>query len=86
MERRGFVKLGIVGLLVGAISVLTGCGRTESTPKRLGNQERLWRMTSASEKVNEPVDLTYAKNTPALYRDASFGKDDVNFKPKTGGG
>ena len=43
-------------------------------------------MTSASEKMNEPLNLAYAKNTPAFYRDASFGKEDPNFKPKTGGG
>ena len=65
--------------------MLGGCGRKEKTP-RLGNEESLWKMTTASEKLAEPVDLAYAKNTPALYRDASFGKEDPNFKPKTGGG
>jgi hypothetical protein len=85
MERRGFIKFGIISLVAGTISVLAGCGKTESTP-RLGSQEKLWKMASASEKVSEPVDLTYAKNTPAIYRDASFGKEDANFKPKTGGG
>jgi hypothetical protein len=85
MERRGFIKFGIAGLIAGAISIFAGCGKTESAPN-LANQEKLWRVAAASEKVNEPIDLAYAKNTPALYKDASFGKEDASFKPKTGGG
>jgi hypothetical protein len=85
MEKRGFIKFGIVGLVAGAISILTGCGKTESAP-RLVNQEKLWQVAATSEKVNEPIELAYVKNTPALYRDASFGKEDASFKPKTGGG
>ena len=65
--------------------LVAGCSKTETVPT-LANQEKLWKMTSAAEKVNEPVDLAYVKNTPAFYRDASFGKEDPNFKPKTGGG
>ena len=85
MDRRRFIELGIAALAAGAVAMLTGCGKTEAVPS-LGNQEKLWKLTAASEKVTEPVDLAYAKNTPALYRDASFGKEDPNFKPKTGGG
>ncbi len=85
MDRRRFIEFSIAALAAGALSMLAGCSKTETVPT-LGNQEKLWKMTAASEKVNEPVDLAYAKNTPAFYRDASFGKEDPNFKPKTGGG
>jgi hypothetical protein len=84
MERRGFIKFGIVGLVVGAASMLTGCSKPESVPK-VANQEKLWQ-AATTEKVNEPVELAYAKNTPALYKDASFGKEDASFTPKVGGG
>lgn len=85
MDRRKFFAFAVGALATGALSILGGCGKNENTPK-LGNQENLWKMTAASQKLNEPVDLAYAKNTPALFRDASFGKEDPNFKPKTGGG
>ena len=85
MERRRFIEFGIAVLAAGTLSAIVGCSRTEAVPK-LANQEKLWKMTAAAEKVNEPVDIAYAKNTPAFYRDASFGKEDPNFKPKTGGG
>ena len=85
MDRRRFIEFSIAALTAGALSFMAGCSKTETLPK-LGNQEKLWKMTAASEKLNEPVDLAYVKNTPAFYRDASFGKVDPNFKPKTGGG
>jgi hypothetical protein len=87
MDRRRFIEfsIAIAALTAGALSAVVGCSRTETTPP-LANQEKLWNMTAAAEKVNEPVDLAYVKNTPAFYRDASFGKEDPNFKPKTGGG
>jgi len=85
MDRRRFIEFGIAALAAGALSAVAGCSKTETAPK-LANQEKLWNMAEAAEKVNEPVDLAYAKNTPAFYRDASFGKEDPNFKPKTGGG
>jgi hypothetical protein len=85
MDRRRFIEFGIAALAAGALSAIAGCSKTETAPK-LANQEKLWNMAAAAEKVNEPVDLAYAKNTPAFYRDASFGKEDPNFKPKTGGG
>jgi hypothetical protein len=85
MERRRFIEFGIAALAAGALSAIVGCSKTETVPP-LANQEKLWKMTAAAEKVNEPVDLAYVKNTPAFYRDASFGKEDPNFKPKTGGG
>ena len=85
MDRRKFFGFAVAAVAAGVVSVLGGCSKTETSPK-LGNQEKLWTMTAASEKLNEPVDLAYAKNTPAVYRDASFGKEDPSFKPKTGGG
>ena len=85
MDRRRFIEFGIAALAAGALSAVVGCSKTEPAPP-LANQEKLWKMTAAAEKVNEPVDLAYVKNTPAFYRDASFGKEDPNFKPKTGGG
>ena len=85
MERRRFIELAIAVAAAGTVSLVAGCGRQETVPV-LANQEKFWNMTSASGKVNEPVDLAYAKHTPAVYRDASFGKEDPNFKPKTGGG
>lgn len=85
MDRRSFIGLSIAALSAGLCSMLAACGKTESVPK-LANQEKLWQMTAVAEKLNEPVDLAYVKNTPAFYRDASFGKVDPNFKPKTGGG
>ncbi len=86
MDRRKFFAFGIVALAAGAVSMFAGCGKTESAPRPGGNQEKLWKLTAASEKVNEPVELAYAKSTPARFRDASFGKVDPNFTPKTGGG
>jgi hypothetical protein len=84
MERRGLIKLGIAGLVAGTISMLAGCSKPESVPK-LVNQEKLWQATTVA-KATEPVELVYAKNTPARYKDASFGKADASFTPKTGGG
>jgi uridine phosphorylase len=85
MDRRRFIEFTIAALAAGSLSLIAGCSKTETAPA-LANQEKLWKMTAAAEKVNEPVELAYVKNTPAFYRDASFGKEDPNFKPKTGGG
>jgi len=43
-------------------------------------------MAEGSENLNEPIESPYAKNTAAVYRDASYGKEDPNFKPQVGGG
>jgi hypothetical protein len=85
MERRGFIQLSIAGLLACAVSLTAGCGKPDSASK-LSNQEKLWSAAVSSAELKEPVDLAYAKNTPALFKDASYGKEDPNFKPKTGGG
>ena len=85
MDRRTFLESIFAALAVGGVSFLAGCGKKEN-PQRLGNEEKLWRMASAPEKTEVPLDLAYTKNTPAIYRDASMGKGDPSFKPKIGGG
>lgn len=64
---------------------LSGCERRQR-PEKFGNQEKLWRLTETKEKIEEPLEPKYTKDTPAFYRDASLGKNDPSFAPKTGGG
>jgi hypothetical protein len=85
MDRRTFIESFIAALALGGISILAACSKKDKSP-RLGNQEKLWKMASAPEEIAEPLNLAYAKDTPAIYRDASMGKEDPNFKPKIGGG
>jgi len=85
MERRRFIEGLLSGLALGGLFLLGGCGKTEK-PSAFGNQEKLWQLTTGQKKVEEPVELAYSKNTPALYRDASMGKADPNFVPKLTGG
>ena len=85
MERRQFIErlfslFGLAGLLV-----LAGCGRSEK-PAGFGNQEKLWQLAEGQGKVEEPIVLSYSKNTPALYRDTSMGRADPSFVPKVAGG
>ena len=85
MERRQFIErlfslFGLAGLLV-----LAGCGRSEKSAV-FGNQEKLWQLAEGQGKVEEPIVLSYSKNTPALYRDASMGRADPSFVPKVAGG
>lgn len=85
MERRQFIEkifslLGLAGLLM-----LTGCGRGQK-PAGFGNQEKLWQLAEGQGKLEEPIVLSYSKDTPALFRDASMGKKDPNFIPKVTGG
>ena len=85
MERRRFIEGFFSALAIGGLLLLEGCGKTEK-PSRFGNQEKLWELASGQKKAEEPVELAYSKNTPALYRDASMGKPDPSFIPKVGGG
>lgn len=85
MERRQFIEsffslLGLAGLLV-----LAGCGKSEKPPG-FGNQEKLWRLAEGQGKLEEPIVLSYSKDTPALFRDASMGRADPSFVPKVAGG
>ncbi len=85
MERRAFIEKLLSGITIGGLLLLGGCGKQEK-PSGHGNQEGLWNLVTGREKVEQPIDLTYSKQTPALYRDASMGKADPNFVPKVGGG
>jgi hypothetical protein len=89
VERRRFIErfspfLALVGIL------LLGAGGCEKYPqkqlKKFGNEEKLWQLSAGKEKLEEPLELAYAKDTPVLYRDASMGKADPNFVPKITGG
>jgi hypothetical protein len=88
MDRRSFFGIGLVAIATGVVSTVGRCSRTErgSTPAGQGNEEGLWKMVESSGKLNEPVESPHAKNAVAAYRDASYGKEDPNFKPKVGGG
>jgi len=72
-------------MALGGVFLLAGCQKKEGIP-RSGSQDKLWRLASGQEKAEEPVELAYAKDTPAFYRDASLGKADPSFTPKVGGG
>jgi hypothetical protein len=89
VERRKFIERFFPFLALGGI-LLLGAGGCEKYPqkqlKKFGNQEKLWQLAAGQEKLEEPVDLAYAKDTPVLYRDASMGKVDPNFVPKLTGG
>jgi len=85
MERRAFIEKMISAIALGGIFLVAGCQKEEKIP-RAGNQDKLWQMATGQLKAEEPVELAYAKDTPALFRDASMGKADPSFKPPTGGG
>ncbi len=85
MERRTRIRKLFLALLIGGIFLLGGCAKKE-IPAGFGNQEKLWQLATGQQKLEEPVDLAYAKKTPALYRDASMGKADPSFIPKVSGG
>jgi hypothetical protein len=72
-------------LALGGLFLFVGCEAKEK-PAAFGNQEKLWQLMSGQQKTEEPIELTYSKETPALYRDASMGKADPNFVPKLTGG
>jgi len=85
VERRTFLKKIFSVLVLGSLLLLMGCGKQEQ-PAGFGNQERLWQLMSEQQKIEEPTELAYSKETPALYRDASMGKVDPNFVPRLTGG
>lgn len=85
MERRRFIQRCVEAFLLSGIFVLWGCSKKEK-PVTFGNQEKLWQIVSGQEKIEEPIELAHAKETPAFYRDASMGKADPSFVPKVGGG
>lgn len=72
-------------LLLGSLLLLLGCSKDEK-PSGFGNQDKLWHLVTAKEGVEESLELPYAKETPALFRDASMGKADPSFVPRVSGG
>jgi hypothetical protein len=85
VERRAFFKTIVSALALGGLLLLVGCGKQEQ-PVGFGNQEKLWNLVSGQQNLEEPTELAYSKETPALYRDASMGKADPNFVPRLTGG
>jgi hypothetical protein len=85
MERRAFIERVFSVLVIGGLLLFAGCAKKEK-PAGFGNQEKLWKMATGQEKLEEPVELAYAKKTPVLYRDASMGKADPSFVPRVSGG
>ena len=85
MERRTFIQRLFEALALGGLFLLIGCKGKEK-PAAFGNQEKLWQLVSGQKKTEEPVELAYSKDTPALYRDASMGKVDPKFVPRLSGG
>ncbi len=89
MERRRFIEKTLSLFALGSLLLLGAVGCEKYSHRKLekfGNQDKLWQLASGQEKLEEPVELGYAKETPALYRDASMGKEDPSFVPKVGGG
>jgi len=85
MERRRSLKRLFSGFVLGTLLLSVGCAKKEN-PQGFGNEEKLWQLATGQTKMEEPVELTYTKQTPALYRDASMGKADASFVPKVSGG
>ena len=85
MERRSFIEKCLFALAFGGVFLSGGCGRQEK-PSAFGNQEKLWQMVTEQATVEQPIELSYAKDTPAIFRDASMGKADPSFVPRIGGG
>jgi hypothetical protein len=85
MERRRFIQRLFEAFVLGGLFLLWGCAKKENQVT-FGNQERLWQLVSEKQKIEEPIELAYSKETPALYRDASMGKVDPNFVPRLTGG
>jgi hypothetical protein len=85
MERRKFLERLLSGMMLGGLLLSLGCSKTETTG-RSGNQEGLWQLATGQKQGEEPLELSYTKETPALYRDASMGKPDASFVPKLTGG
>jgi hypothetical protein len=85
MDRRALIqKFFFVSTLM-SIFLLGGCGKQEKI-ERSGSEEELWDLANGQEKSEEAIEIIYAKESPALFRDASMGKADPNFVPKVTGG
>jgi hypothetical protein len=85
MRKRRFIKGFFFTLAVAGLLLIGGCGKAEK-PARVGNEEKLWQLAASPGKIEEPLEVPYAKKTPAFFRDASMGKVDPSFVPKITGG
>lgn len=85
MNRRNLIKIIFFIPFIANFFFIQGCGQKEKS-SGFGNQEKLWNLITTQEKIEEPVDLTYLKDTPAFYRDSSFAKEDTSFVPQISGG
>lgn len=85
MKKRRFIEGFFVAVAIAGLLFIGSCGKTEK-PKGSGNAEKLWQLAAGQGQIEEPLDLAYAKKTPALFRDASMGKADPSFVPKVSGG
>jgi hypothetical protein len=85
VKKRRFIEGFFVALAIASLLFIGGCGKTEK-PEGSANAEKLWQMTTGQGKIEEPLELAYAKKTPAIFRDASMGKADPSFVPKISGG
>jgi hypothetical protein len=86
MNRRSFLERLIApAFAFGAVLFLSGCGK-QADLSRPGNQDKLWKLATGAEIPEVPLQPSYVKDTPVFYRDASLGKVDPSFTPKTGGG
>jgi hypothetical protein len=85
MDRRTMIERLFFVFTLGGLLLFTGCEKKEK-PSGFGNQGKLWQVVVEERKSEEPVELEYTKETPALYRDASMGKADPSFVPRVGGG
>ena len=85
MDRRTIIERLFLILTLGGLLLFSGCEKKEK-PSVFGNQEKLWQVVLEEGKSEEPIELAYTKDTPALYRDASMGKVDSSFVPRVGGG
>jgi hypothetical protein len=86
MERRTFIEKLVAGIAFGSVFLLAGCHTKEDRAPRSGSEDQLWKLAQSAARAEEPLELAYAKGTPAFYRDASLGKVDPSFTPKIGGG
>ena len=86
MERRKFIERLFAGLALGGALLAAGCSGKEEERAPFGNQEPLWRLATGGEKADAPLEIAQTKDTPAMFRDASMGKEGANFTPKVEGG
>ena len=86
MERRTFIKYGLLALAAGVTAVTTNVYDRAVSGERQVDEHKLWKTAMEGGQKDVPLELAYAKDTPVFYRDASLGTVDPGFIPRTGGG